>query len=177
MKKKMARAYVVLLFATEILILAATLILHVRAWLGTAIPYSHFARLLPLAGFMTAIVTGFLAADRIGFKTQLKSNPKWVRIAIWAALIYAPIAALFHSVLYTNGSNDPENLFVVSLVTLALSALSLGILQSVLWSDPLEEPELIERSRNSCIAAILLCGYIAARHAGFLAPQHRVEVP
>lgn len=177
MKVKTAFAYVVLLFITDALIFAATVIFQIRAWLVPAMPFGQFAQALPVAGFIAALVTAFLSADRNGFKRQLESSPIWIRIFVGSVLVYTPIAVLLHTALYSDGEADPENLFVVTAITLALGALSLAILHSVLWSDAVQESELIERSRNSCIAATLLCGYLAARHAGLFAPQHRVEMP
>lgn len=173
----MAFFYVVFLFLAVGLIFVATLIIQTRAWLFPAMSFPQTAQATSVAGLITSLITAFLAADREGVKTQLKSSPTWVRAFVGSAILYAPTAILLRRVFYPDTGIDPENLFVVTAVTLALGALSLGILHAVLWAGALQEHELIERSRNSSIAALLICGYLIARHAGLLAPKHRIEMP
>lgn len=173
----MARVYLYLLFLTEVLVVASTLLFQIRAWLHPALSVNQLTQGLPVAGFVLALATAFLAADRTCLTRLLQSSPAWVRFFVGSSIAYAFLGPLLHSALEANTATDPENLFVITAITLALETLALGILQAVLWGNVVQESELVERCRNSIIAASLLCGYLAARHLGLFAPQQRVEMP
>jgi hypothetical protein len=177
MMVKLARTYVVLVFAVEVLLFAATLLLHVNSWLQTGKTYTEFAEELFVVCFVAALGTAFLAADKDGLKRQFKSCPRWMRSVVVGLLVYAPIVAASSRLLLHNSESGLESLFTIAAIMLALEALSLSVLYAVLWTDCVQNQELVERSRNSFIAIVGLIAYLLARHAGYFAPQHRVEMP
>jgi len=167
----LARIYVVLLFVLEGLLLAASLLLHFSLWIGIQRLSANIPEGLLVGGLLGGFVTAFLAKDRNVWKNEFKSCPIWVRFLTIMLVLYGFISALVRTVVLP-GAGASE-LLTVSGLSLSIEAMSLCILYAVVWTDSEQGAELLKRSRNSFIAAILSSAYLLADHAGYFPHQNR----
>jgi hypothetical protein len=164
---KLARIYVAVLFVIELLILGATSLLHVSVWVGKWQLFAQSGQALLVGALLACFVTAFLAKDRNVWKNEFKSCPMWVRVLTVAVGIYGLVIAFSETVLFP-ATGDSEGFLAVSAMTLGLDSMSLCILYSVLWARPVQEAELIRRSRTSFIVAIVGLVILFANRAGYL---------
>ena len=171
MQAKFARSYVFLLFIIEGLLLATSLLMHVSLLMGIRRLYENVPERLLVGGLPAAFATAFLAKDRNVWKNEFKSCPLWVRALTIVLVLYGFISAFLRTVVFPDVGGS--ELLTVSGLSLSIDAMSSCILYSVLWTDFEQGSELIERSRNSLIAAILSSAYLLADHAGYFPHQNR----
>jgi hypothetical protein len=171
MAAKLARIYVVLLFVLEGLLFAASLLLHVSLWMGIQRLYANIPESLLVGGLLVAFVTALLAKNRNVWKNEFKSCPVWVRVLTIVLVLYGFISAFVRTVVLPDAGGS--ELLTVSGLSLSVDAMSLCILYAVLWTDSEQGAELLKRSRNSFIAAILSSAYLLADHAGYFPHQNR----
>lgn len=171
MQAKFARSYVFLLFIIEGLLLATSLLMHVSLLMGIRRLYENVPERLLVGGLLAAFATAFLAKDRNVWKNEFKSCPLWVRALTIVLVLYGFISAFLRTVVFPDVGGS--ELLTVSGLSLSIDAMSSCILYSVLWTDFEQGSELIERSRNSLIAAILSSAYLLADHAGYFPHQNR----
>jgi hypothetical protein len=168
---KLARIYVVLLFVLEGLLFAASLTLHVSLLMGIQRLYMNIPESLLVGGLLVAFVTAFLAKDRNVWKNEFKSCPVWMQVLTVVFVLYGFIGAFLRTVVLPDAAGS--ELLTVSGLSMSIDAMSLCILYAVLWTDSEQGTELLKRSRNSFIAAILSSAYLLADHAGFFPHQNR----
>jgi hypothetical protein len=168
MMAKLARTYVAVLFAVELLFLVAALLLHISVWIGRRHLFAQSGQAVLVGALLACFVTAFLAKERNVWKNEFKSCPVWVRAVALICALYGVVVAFLETVMFPIAGDDPEGLLAITAMTLGLSALSLCILYSVLWAGPVQEAELVRRSRTSFIAAIVGIVVLAASRAGHL---------
>lgn len=126
---------------------------------------------LLVGGLLVALVTALLAKDRNIWKNEFKCCPVWMRVLTIVLVLYGLISAFLRTVVLPDAGGS--ELLTVSGLSMSIDAMSLSILYAVLWTDSEQGAELLKRSRNSFIAAILSSAYLLARHAGYFQHQNR----
>jgi hypothetical protein len=157
------RAYVLLLFVADLLLLATSLILHVSVWLGK-LPLRDQANMAILLGslfFNFAVLC--LAKERNVWKNEFSACPAWLR---WGAALFGCYGfgvAIVQTLLRSEG---PDNSLTISAVPLAFEALSMTVLYSVLWRGSLEAPELRKRAGISFVVVMAVFVLLLANRLG-----------
>jgi hypothetical protein len=176
MMMKLARAYVATLFVVELMLLSASLLLHVGFWIGVQNAPVEFPQRLLFGALLAAFVTAFLAKEKNVWKNEFKSCPAWVRVGTLALVLYGFIGAISQAV-FSPHAGGPGNLFALSSLSLAVDAMPLCILYSIIWGDSVQEGELVKRSSASFVAAIVAIAYLLVDRAGYLPHPVRLEMP
>jgi hypothetical protein len=171
MQAKFARSYVFLLFVIEGLLLATSLRMHVSLLMGIRRLYENVPDRLFVGGLLLAFVTGFLAKGRNIWKNEFKSCPLWLQVLITVLVLYGFISGFLRTVVFPDAGNS--EMLTVSGLSLSIDAMSLCILYSFLWTHFEQGSELLKRSRNSLVAAILVSVYLLADHARYFPHQNR----
>jgi hypothetical protein len=167
MMVKIARTYVVVLFLIDLMLLAASLLVHISVWLGMQQLYTKLGLALLVGALIANFVVLCLAKERNVWKNEFKACPAWVRGLAIAFGCYGLGVAIFQTVLLPN-AGGPDDPLTVSAIPLAFEALSLTVLYSVLWAGSLPQAELLRRTGISFIAAIVAVAILVANHAGYL---------
>jgi len=167
---KWARAYAAVLLVGDLLVLAATLVLHVNALAGRQLPYGVHGRHLLLGSFLVAFPAMFFAKERNVWRNEFKDCPGWVQIAVIIFMAYGIGVAIFQTVLFPS-SGGPDDSWTITAIPLFIASMPLCVLYSVLWSGKPLQTELTQRARNSLIAAVLIVPIFIASHLGYLTPR------
>jgi hypothetical protein len=172
MMEILARTYIVVLFLIEVLLLAASLLLHVSVWMGLGRLYTEFGEVLLVGSLFAALVSCFLAKERNVWKNEFKRCPLWARGLAVSVGIYGLALALWRTVLFPDAGGS-EDLITLSAIPLSVNAMCLCIPYAVAWTKSVGTADLIRRSIASFAAAIVGVVIIAAYHAGYLARSVR----
>jgi hypothetical protein len=164
---RLAYAYVRTLLVLEILLFAASLLLHLSVFIaGPTEAYAEFGSPLFRATVIVGVpVIAFVKGGM--WVTQIKSCPKWMWKGALTLGVYALLLACMQMTLSQGGSLSEQPL-VVSGFPLGIDAISLSILHSVLWSDYLEKSEVIRRAMHSVAFVIVGVVVFLAYRAGYL---------
>jgi hypothetical protein len=159
--------YVRSLLVLEVLLFAASLLLHLSVFiLGTNEAYAKYG--LPL--FRGTVIVGVpvIAFAKDGmWKNQIKSCPKWMWKGALILGVYALLIACVQTI-FSQGTSFSEQALTVSGFPLGFDAISLCILHSVLWSDYLEKSEVVRRATHSVAFVTLGVIVFLAYRAGYL---------
>jgi len=153
-----AGAYIRLLFAIELLLLAASVLLHGTVFfLGATEPYVQYSHVLVRAGVLIGILVFAFVKDGLRWIDQIKSCPKWMWRGSLIAGVYALLTFFFaHPTLTLSG------------FSIAFDAISICILYSVLSKDYLENAEMVRRSLHSILMAAVIVTVVVLYRAGYL---------
>jgi hypothetical protein len=152
MTSRLSYGYVGFLLVLEVLSLATTLLLHVRAILGVGEPHKEYGLMLFCAALVLgALVTPFLKNNLYWMK-QIKSCPMWMWMTALAVGLYG-LSILCLGAIVLGSASASRDTMAISSFPLAFDAISVCILYSVLCSGYLAESEVVRRSRLSAIGA------------------------
>jgi len=163
---RLARCYVSLLVALELLLLAASLALHVSVFFrGRTTAYDECGLILFRAGVIVGIPTCAFVKDSIRWVQQIKSCPRWM----WRGSLVLGVYSVL-TVFFPQGPSFADRVLTVSGFPLGFEAISICILYSVLSRGYLEREEVIKRALHSvvigCLVAVLFLAFPAgsSRH-------------
>jgi hypothetical protein len=178
MKKSMivqfANAYVRFLLALAILLFAAVLVLHVKVLIGATNTDADYGKMLILGNLTALFPIFFFPKDRNIWQNEFKSCPRWMRIAVVILAVYGLVVCFLGVIIVPVGNPVQGDGLSLSAFFLGFDAISICIPYSVIWTAPLEQSELIRRTRNSVIAVALAVIVSSAYHAGYF-PHPSVE--
>jgi hypothetical protein len=164
---RFADAYVTVLLALEVLLFAASLLLHVSVLAGARKPYAEYGVTL----FRMQVVVGFpiiaFIKDGLKWMDQIKSCPKWM----WKSAVSLGLYGLFIfclQVIFPEGRSISEQALTVSGVPLGFDAIYSCILYSVLYAGYLDKSEVVRRALGSVIFIVLGVITFLAYRAGYL---------
>jgi hypothetical protein len=165
---RLAFVYVRFLLVLEILLFAASLLLHLSVFItGPNEAYAKYG--LPL--FRGTVIVGVPVAafirDGLRWMNQIKTCPKWMWKGALTFGVYALLIACVESI-FSQGTSLSEQPMTVSGFPLGFDAISLCILRSVLWSGYLEKSEVVRRALHSVAFVSLGVIVFLAYRAGYL---------
>jgi hypothetical protein len=164
---KLARVYVVALFVLELLLITASLLLHISVWTGKPRIYAQSGQSVLLGAFLACFPAAIFAKDRNIWRNEFKSCPPWVRVLTLTCVLYGITIALIQMVFFSI-VQDPDGLFILSAIMLVIGSISLCVLYSVLWRNAFRDAELVKRSSISFVVAVAAIAMFAADRAGYL---------
>ena len=157
-----AYAYVRLLFALELLLLVASLLLHLSVFMGAKEPYLGFGAPLFRAMVVVGLPVFAFIKDSLRWVDQIKSCPEWMWKGALSIGVYGLLTP-FLQALFPQGQS-----LMWSGFPLGFEAISLCILYSVLWAGYLEQSDVVRRASHSLvIVAVCVIAFLAYR-AGYL---------
>jgi len=167
---RLARMYVGILLAIDLLLVFLSVVLSIDALLGAERFYGIFGKFVFFSAFGLLLPVSFLMKDRNVWKNEFSVCPGWLKFVIVAFMIYGG-AVTCVQLIFLAGSPDVEsNILSGSSLPLAFEAMPLGILYFLLWSGSVNDTELTNRVRNSAIALILGVACVLALRFGYM-PQ------
>lgn len=159
---RVARFYVLLVFAAELFLLALSLVLHISIWMGESQLYYKVG----LTVFVGALLLNFMvlcfARERNIWKNEFKSCPVWLR-RITALFACYGVGVLITQILLCSSSEGPLNALTITAFPLAFEALSISVLYSVLWRGSLGTTELMKRAGISLIVAVAAFAFLLTK--------------
>lgn len=168
---RLAQVYVRTLFMVEVLLFAASLLLHLSVFIvGQTQAYAKFGMPLFRATVIIGIpVTAFVVDGN--WLNQIKICPKWM----WKGSLTIGIYALLITCVQTVFSEGAffEQALAVSGLPLGFDAISICVLNSVRRPDYLKQSEIVRRALHSVVFAALGVIVFLAYHAGYLHHQAR----
>jgi hypothetical protein len=165
---RLTNAYIRLLFALIVLLFVSSLILHVSVLMGREELYARFGAMLFTGTVIVVIPAGLFEKDRDFWENEFKSCPRWLRRTVVVFAAYGFVVLCFQLIVIPNGEPISKQAMTVSAVPLSFDSIGLCVLYAVMWSDPLNESELVRRARNSVIAATLEVIVLLAHRGGHL---------
>ena len=161
MTSRIAVAYVRVLFLLELLLFAASLLLHMSALLGAKKPFANYGLMLFPAAVIVGLPVIAFVKDSLRWVDQIKSCPKWMWKGALAFGVYG-VFTLLLQVIFPGGASIDDQTLAVTGFPSGFEAISVCILYSVLWSGYLQKRETVRRALHSIsfvgvgIAAFLL---------------------
>jgi hypothetical protein len=163
---RLTYAYVGALFVLATLLFAASLLLHLSVFVtGTNEFYTRFGLLLFRATVIVGIAVMAFAKDE-RWKDQIKSCPQWMwkgALSLGAYTLLITCALTFVS----RGTFSDQAL-ILSAIPLAFYAIFVCLLHSVLWTDYLQQSEVVSRAVHSVVFVTLGMIIFLAYRAGYL---------
>jgi hypothetical protein len=166
MMTKFARVYVVVLFVLELLLIAASLLLHISMWIGKPRVYPHSGQTVLLGAFLSFFPAAIFPNDRNIWRTEFKNCPQWVRGVVMTCVLYG-ITIAFLQMVFLPVMHDPDGLFLLSAIMLVIGSISLCVLYSVVWRNTFQDAELVKRSGISFVVAVACIAMFAADRLGY----------
>lgn len=165
MTARLAYAYVRLLWVLEVVLFAASLLLHLSVFItGTTELYAAFGLMLFRATVIVGVpVIGFTKGR---WTDQIKTCPK----LMWKCSLILGVYALFLiflAIIFPQGTSLSEDAFTLSGVPLGFDAISLCV-YSVLWSGYLEKSEVVRQALYSVAFVGLTVIMFLFYRAGYL---------
>ena len=157
-----ARGYVVVLIALQLLLLMASLLLHVTVLIGASTPFRAYG----LAMFRAAVVVAIpvFAFIKDYWTDQIKNCPRWM----WKAALVLGIYGLLTMVLLLWSRTEWAAAVTLSGFPLGFEAISFCVLYPVIGQGYLSEPEVKRRALHSVgLIALMAFGFLAYQ-AGYL---------
>ena len=168
MNVRLAYAFVRILFMLELLLFAASLLLHLSVFITG--PNEFYAKYgLPL--FRRSVIVGLPVMGFVKdgkWMAQIKSCPKWMWRAALAIGVYALLTVCLQVIFPQGGGALSEQAMTVSGFPLGFEAIHLCVLYSVLWCGYLEKSEVIRRALYSAVFVTLTVIAFLAFRAGYL---------
>lgn len=163
-----AYGYVVILAALELLLLLASLLLHLSVLAGAESPYANYG----LEVFRTAIVVGIpvFAFIKDFWVDQIKNCPKWM----WRTALGLGIYALVTMLLLFSPVKFWELPMTLSGVPLGFEAVSICVLYPVVVQRYSSEQDITRRALHSVGMVAIMTVVLLAYQAGYLR-HHTVQ--
>jgi hypothetical protein len=79
MMARLARTYVAVLFVLQLLLLGASVLLHIYSWLGPPDRFAEVGDKVLWGSLLLTLISAFLAKERNIWKNEFKSCPSWLR--------------------------------------------------------------------------------------------------
>ena len=157
-----ARGYVVVLIALQLLLLLSSLQLHITVLIGAPTPFeAHGLTVFRAAVVVTIPVFAFI---RDYWTDQIKNCPRWM----WKTALALGIYGLLSMVLLLWHRTDWAAAVVLSGFPLGFEAISFCVLYPVIWQRYLSESEVERRALHSIgMIALMAFGFFAYQ-AGYL---------
>jgi hypothetical protein len=163
---RLARMYVGILLAVNLLLVSLSVVLSIDALLGAVRFYGIFGKFVFFSALGLMLPVSFLAKDRNVWKNEFSVCPRWLKIVMVTLLIYGGAVAFIQLEFLAGSPAIESNIVLGSSVPLALEAMPLGILYFLLWSGSVNDTELINRVRISAIALTLGVALVLALRFG-----------
>jgi len=161
---RLARGYISLLLALELLLLTASFVLHVGVFfMGRTTAYDEYGLILFRAAVIVGIPTFAFVKDSLRWVNQIKSCPKWM----WTGSLLLGLYSLL-TVFFPQGPSFADRILTISGFPLGFEAISVCILYSVLSRHYLERAEVTRRALHSVIIGCLVAAMFLAFRAGYL---------
>jgi len=168
---RFARGYIALLLGLNILLVLLSLGVHVCVLAGACKLYEKYGQILFFFAFGLVFPVAFLAKERNVWKNEFRLSPGWLRTAILGLMIYGAIVAGIQVIFLHGDISLQSNALSGSALPFAFEAMPLSILYSLLYSNSVDEAELINRVRNSVIAMAVCVASLLAVRFGRTYPQ------
>jgi hypothetical protein len=163
-----AYAYIRLLFVLEMLLFAASLLLHLSVFImGPNEAYAKYGLVLFRGSVVVGIPITPFVKDNLKCKDQIKSCPKWMWKGCLILGVYGLLLVCLQMI-FPQGSSFSDQILMVSGSPLALDAIALCVIYSVLWSGYLEKSEVVRRATHSVAFVTLGVVVFLAYRAGYL---------
>ena len=163
---RIARTYVILLFAVELILIASSLLMNLNVWIGVRDLSELYGPVLFMVALLTAFPVAFLAKERNIWRNEFMSCPVWVRGVAIVFCIYG-LAAIFCQTVFFPGTEALKDVLIVAAFPLAIEAVPLLILCAVLRED-WRRPEIVKRSLLSFAVAVVCAAVFIWKHATYL---------
>jgi hypothetical protein len=165
---RFAYAYAFVLSTLEMLFFSLTLPLHLGLFMGAREPCIRYGAILFRASVIVCVLAAAFIKDPPGWMTQVKNAPMW-RSALSLG-VYALLILLLQIVLVGDQSFS-DNAFIISGFPLGLGAITICILDPVLWKGYLDKPQLMRRAGASLIIGAFGVLSLLAYRAGYWPPR------
>jgi hypothetical protein len=164
----LARSYVGILLALDVLLISLSVMLSIDALLGAERFYGIFGKFVFFSAFGLLLPVSFLMKDRNVWKNEFSVCPRWLKLLIVTFMLYGGAVAFIQLEFFAGNPTVEYNTLLGSSLPLAFEAMPLGILYFLLWSGSVNDTELINRVRNSAIAFTIGVACVLAWHLGYL---------
>jgi hypothetical protein len=170
---RLAYVYVWVLFVLEILLFAASLLLHLSVLImGSNKVYAEYGAMFFRGSVIIGIPTTAFVKDSLRWKDQIQSCPKWIWKGCLALGMYALLLVCL-LMIFPAGRPLSDLRLMISVSPVAMDAISLSILWSVLRSGYLERSEVIRRAMHSVgIVTLGVVVFLAYRAGYFHHPKN-----
>lgn len=166
MISKVARIYVILLFALEVLLIASSLLMNLSVWIGGRTLSARYGPVLFMSALLTAFPVAFLAKERNIWKNEFMNCPVWVRSVAIAFGIYG-VSVGFCQTIILPGTGGPESALSIAALPLAIDAIPMFVLYAVLRTD-WRRSDIVKRSGLSFAIAVVCAVVFISNHAAYL---------
>jgi hypothetical protein len=165
---RLARTYVAFLFVLQLLLLGASVLLHIYSWLWPPDRLAQVGDEVLLGSLLLVVISAFLAKEKNIWKNEFKSCPIWLRALGISFGVYGMLAALCRTALFPSSGGPEDDLLTISAMSLSFNAIFVCIPYAILWTGSVPVVDIIRRSRASFIAAIAVITLLLAERAGYL---------
>ena len=170
---RLAHGYVTWLLGLNLLLVFVSLVVHVGVLVGAGTLYEKYGQILFFFAFGFVFPAASLAKERNVWRNEFRLSPKWLRTAILGLMIYGAVVAGIQ-VIFLHGDIALEsNALSGSALPLAFEAMPLGILYALVYSNSVDEAELVNRVRNSVIALAVCITFLLAKRFGYPHPPKK----
>lgn len=163
---RIAFAYVRVLLALNVMLLASSSLLHVSVLMGAETPYARYGQSLFGAAVFVGISVPAFLKNPLRWVDQIKTCPRWMWRTALGLGLYAMSTFLLQALFPQGSFRDDAVMF--SGVPLAFDAINSCVLFSVLRRGYLEDSQVTESARNSVIFMLIVAAMFLADHAGYL---------
>jgi hypothetical protein len=167
---RFAYAYVSLLLALEALLFVSSLFLHLSVLLGTRGLFAEFGAALFRGTFIVGIPVIAFIKDRLKWRDQFKTCPRWMRNSTITLCVYS-IIVLCLQAFFPEGGSFSEQALAVTGFPLGFDAIAFCVIYSVLWPGYLTKSDVAKGAGKSLLMVFLGLFAFLAYRAGYLRPQ------
>ena len=166
-RKHIAFAYIKFLFVVELILFAASVCLHVLTMIvGMNAAFQHYGLPLFRGAIVMSIPTVALTKDGM-WQDQIRRCPIWM----WKSALGIGLYSLFIAcvqVIFAGNASFSEQTLAISGFPLGFEAISLCVIYSVLWSDYLQDTDIVQLATHSALFLILGTIALWAYRGGYL---------
>jgi hypothetical protein len=154
MKVRAAYVYVRLLFALELVLLVASLLMNFVVFIGRSNHAGLGTALFRAAVFLGLPVFAFIK-ESLRWPDQIKSCPKWMWKSALFLGAYTLLSLFLEAIILRDNFLTKQSLMLYAF-PLGFDAIFICILYSVLYVGYLEESEIVRRAQHSVIFIVFI---------------------
>lgn len=171
LKHGLARTYIWILFTVVASCLLVTLFVNAGSIAGFIPQNARLSEAL-LVGSLAAMFTGCsVAKERNVWRNEFKSCPRWLQGLVIVLAAYGYLVALAQVFFLEGGQAVLEDTVSASAFSLGFEGISFCVIYSFLFSQMLDKPEFIRRSRNSFVLLVVVATIVLVIRSGFFSDR------